>query len=89
MNADQITLALVNGNFSNAEINKIVEAVKFARARLVSVNKIKLAAGSRVKWTGKAGFQTGTVRKVNKKNCVVDADNGQGWNISANMLELI
>lgn len=89
MKAEQVALEILTNNFTNEELNHIVQVIKMARAKLAVSNTRSLKYGSRVEWTGKQGFQTGTVRKVNKKNCIVDADNGQCWNIPASMLEAI
>ena len=89
MKAEQVALEIITNNYTNTELNHIVEAIKMARAKLATTNTWSLKTGSRVKWTGKKGFQTGSVSKVNKKNCIVDADNGERWNVPASMLEAI
>jgi len=88
MNIAQINSAIIKGDLTNDELTSVIDAVKFARARLGQKNKFALKAGSKVKFTSSRSGQTifGIVRKVAIKNVIVDTDLG-GYKVPANMLE--
>ena len=87
MNASQISAEIISGKLSNDELNEIVRAIKFARSRLTSQAKNTIVPGSSVKWAGRHGQMTGTVRKVAIKYATVDTAIG-GWKVPLNMLQL-
>ncbi len=91
-----INSAIVAGEFNNEELNKIAEAIKFARNQLVKENRGSLVVGTRVKFTsGRTGATVfGTVEKVNRKFINVRETNpgrlSSGiWRVPANMLEAV
>ena len=90
MNITQINAAILQGNLSNTELSSVIDAVKFARARLGDRAKAGLRVGAKVKFTSSRTGQTlfGTVRKVAIKNVIVDTDAG-GYKVPANMLEAV
>lgn len=87
MDTAQINAAIIAGNFNNDELNKIIEAVKFARARLGDNNKRAMRIGAPVSFvSSRSGLTvTGTVHKIAIKNVVVDTPQGR-WQVPANML---
>lgn len=89
MNIGQINSTIIAGNFTNDELTSIIDAVRFARSRLVSSTKRELRIGSEVVWNSvKRGIQgRGVVEKIKVKNILV-RENGVLWNVPANMLEL-
>ena len=64
----EVNSAIMFGEFSNAELNSILDAVKYARANLIRTNRRSLQVGDAVKFTSsRLGHTvTGTVRKVKK-----------------------
>ena len=88
MNAQQITNALVQGTFTNEELQSVIEAVKYARAKLGKATKRTLTVGAKVRFVSSRSGQTitGTVRKLAIKNIVVDTPLG-AYRVPANMLE--
>ena len=90
MNATQITTALVQGTFTNDELNSIVDAIKYARAKLGKQAKRSLTVGDNVQWVSSRNGLTvkGTVRKIAIKNVQVATAQGI-WNVPANMLEVV
>ena len=48
MNIMQINTEILAGNFTNDQLTSIVDAVKFARARLTDMNKRSLRIGDNV-----------------------------------------
>lgn len=86
MNISDINTAIISGNFSNDELNSIVDAIKFKRARITQANTFQIRMGDSVTYRSRDGQQkTGVVQKVNRKNMVVLV-NGVRWNVPANML---
>ena len=91
MNIKQINTAIMQGDFSNEELNSIGDAIRFARAQLVVRNKSALTIGSNVRFTSSTrGTISGVVKKINRKFIIVDQP-GQfrSWKVPANMLEVL
>ena len=91
MNIKQINTAIMQGDFTNEELNSIGDAMRFARAQLVVRNKSALTIGSKVKFTSSTrGTISGVVKKINRKFIIVD-QTGQfrSWRVPANMLEVV
>ena len=91
MNIKQINTAIMQGDFTNEELNSIGDAMRFARAQLVVRNKSALTIGSNVKFTSSTrGTISGVVKKINRKFIIVDQP-GQfrSWKVPANMLEIL
>jgi hypothetical protein len=91
MNIKQINTAIMQGDFTNEELNSIGDAIRFARAQLVVRNKSVLTIGSNVKFTSSTrGTISGVVKKINRKFIIVDQP-GQfrSWKVPANMLEVL
>jgi hypothetical protein len=87
MNISQINSTIIAGTFTNDELTSIVDAVKFARARLTEKNKRALCVGEAVEFTNsRTGMLVkGKVRKIAIK--FVTVDTGQTlWKVPANML---
>jgi hypothetical protein len=87
MNADQIARAICFTPWSNEDISKFVEAVKFARAQLTRNNIWSFSVGDRVCFnSSKLGFVAGTVEKVAIKYVTVRTPRGL-YKVPANMLK--
>ena len=89
MNITQINSAIIQGHFTNEELSSIIDAVKFARARLTDANKRSLRIGQRVAFTSsRTGQQiAGDVVKIAIKFVTVHTSAGL-WRVPANMLTL-
>ena len=87
MNITLINTAILQGNFTNDQLTSIVDAVKFAKARLSEQNKRALRIGDNVNFTSsKAGQNvTGVVVKIAIKYVTVKTVQGL-WRVPANML---
>ena len=83
-----INTEIIGGNFSNSQLDSIMDAVKFRRAQLVRQNTGTLVLGTRVKFTSSRSGQLviGKVKKVNRKFIHVDTGSTV-WRVPANMLE--
>jgi hypothetical protein len=91
MNIKQVNTAIMQGDFTNEELNSINDAIRFARAQLVVRNKSVLTIGSNVKFTSSTrGTISGVVKKINRKFIIVDQP-GQfrSWRVPASMLEVL
>jgi len=88
MSIQSINTEIIQGNFTNDELNSILDAVKFARSRIVQKNIFTMRAGANVKFTSsKTGVTVkGTVSKVGRKYVTVSTQQGL-WRVPANMLE--
>jgi hypothetical protein len=88
MNISQINTAILQGNFTNDQLTSVIDAVKFARARLTEQNKRALRLGTAVKFTStKTGVTLqGVVDKIAIKYVTVRTTQGL-WKVPANMLE--
>jgi hypothetical protein len=87
MNITQINTAILQSGFTNDELTSIIDAVKFARARLMEKNKRSLRYGDEVSFTSsKTGrVMQGTVEKIAIKFVTVKTNMGL-WRVPANML---
>lgn len=89
MDINAINTAIMHGNFTNDQLTSIIDAVKYARARLTQKTKRSLMLGDTVKFTSTKNGLTyqGKVRKIAIK--FVTVDSGQGlWRVPANMLSV-
>ena len=85
-----IVMAIKNGRFSNSELDEIPATLRYARARLVRVNKASLMLGDTVRFhSAKRGVtMQGTVNKIAIKYVTVATQQGL-WRVPANMLEAV
>jgi len=90
MNAEQIKFEIMGSKFSNDQLNEIVDAVKYARARLTEQNKRGMRLGDQVSFTSsKTGrVMQGTVEKIAIKFVTVKTMTGL-WKVPANMLTIV
>jgi hypothetical protein len=89
MNITDINTRILEGGFTNDQLNSIIDTVKFARARVAEQNKRQLTIGSSVRFTSsKTGVtMRGTVNKIAIKYVTVATQQGL-WRVPANMLEV-
>jgi len=90
MNAEQIKFEIMGSKFTNDQLNEIVDAVKYARARLTERNKRGMRLGNQVSFTSsKTGrVMQGTVEKIAIKFVTVKTNMGL-WKVPANMLTIV
>jgi hypothetical protein len=90
MDIKQINTAILQGTFTNTQLNSIIDAVKFARSRLAQQTKRELMIGDSVNFTStKTGMNmTGFVTKIAIKYVTVKTLGGL-WRVPANMLTKI
>jgi hypothetical protein len=90
MNIQDINKAILFGTFTNNELTSVIDAVKFARARLTEKTKRSLRIGDNVNFdSAKQGRNvTGVVMKIAIKYVTVKTVTGL-WKVPANMLTLV
>ena len=90
MSVQTINAEILAGNFTNEQLSSIIDAVKFARARLTETNKRSLRIGASVRFTSNKNGMTynGTVDKIAIKFVTVRTPQGL-WRVPANMLEAV
>ena len=90
MSIQTVNAEIIAGNFTNDQLSSIIDAVKFARARLGDQNKRSLRLGASVKFTSsKTGVSyTGTVDKIAIKFVTVRTQQGL-WKVPASMLTVV
>ena len=91
MNITQINTAILQGSFTNNQLTSIIDAVKFARARLTEQTKRSLTIGDNVHFNStklKGAGVTGVVVKIAIKSVTVKTVTGL-WRVPANMLTVI
>ena len=76
------------GNLSNAELNQIIEAVKYARAQNGRQAARTLELGSQVRFNGRRGPVTGMLTEIKIKNAIVVAGQTR-WKVPLAMLEAV
>lgn len=91
MSVQSINSEIIAGNLTNDELTSIIDAVKFARARLADKTKYTIGIGSNVQFTDPRTNRTykGVVKKIKIKNILIDCPTyGRGGllNVPANML---
>ena len=90
MSIQTVNNEILAGNFTNEQLSSIIDAVKFARARLTETNKRSLRIGASVRFTSNKNGMTynGTVDKIAIKFVTVRTPQGL-WRVPANMLEAV
>jgi hypothetical protein len=90
MSVITITREIVAGGFTNEELTKIGEAIKFARSQLTQQNRRSLVIGTKVKFTNNRTGQvvSGTIEKMALKFATVTTLQGR-WKVPASMLEAV
>lgn len=88
-NVAQIITMLLLGGFSNEDLNKLSETIRYARAQLGKEQIRELRVGQTVTWSGKRGLQKGTVSKINIKYVIVTTGPGLSWKVPAAMLAVL
>jgi hypothetical protein len=87
----EINSTIVSGEFNADELQRIIQAVQFARNQLDRKVKSAIRVGTRVEWDSTRrghGVMTGTVLKVNPKYIVIDTGAGN-WRVPASMLRIV
>jgi hypothetical protein len=86
----EINQAIMFGDFTNIELNAMIDAIKWKRATLAKLTKASLMCGDLVEFTSSKTGMTmqGTVTKIAIKYITVRTNQG-AWRVPANMLTLV
>ena len=72
----------------NEQLNEVAHAIKLRRNFIASHAVRQFVIGDRVEFSGKRGTVVGEIKKVNRKNLVVeDLNTMQMWKVPANMVK--
>tara|TARA_B100000900_G_scaffold314136_1_gene272969 strand:+ start:661 stop:936 length:276 start_codon:yes stop_codon:yes gene_type:complete len=76
-------------NMGSEDLNKVVEAVKYARSQAHRQTARSLNVGDMVEFDGRHGvMMVGHVKKINIKYVVVSCTNGEQWRVPAGHLRV-
>ncbi len=89
MDIKDINSAIMFGNFTNTELNSIVDALKYARAQRAKAQARALRAGDQVRFSSRGNTYFGTIERVKLKNAFVKVGNFSRYNVPLNMLEAV
>jgi len=87
MDIKAINSAIMFGNLTNADINSIVDAIKYARAQRAKAQARALRPGDQVRFTSRGNTFFGTIERIKIKNAMVKVGNFSRYNVPLNMLE--
>jgi len=86
----EINTSIIQGNFTNEQLDAIIMAVKFARNQIIHKNTGSMVLGTKVKFTNPrtGALVIGDVTKVARKFITVRTGM-TSWRVPANMLETV
>jgi exosome complex RNA-binding protein Csl4 len=90
MSIQTVNAEILAGNFTNEQLSSVIDAVKFARARLSEKTKRALTLGSKVQFNNSKTGHTmiGDVTKIAIKYVTVRTASGL-WRVPASMLTAV
>ena len=88
MDLKEINRAIIRGNWTNDDLNSMIESIKYARGFLVNEKRRAIKAGDTVRFnsTKLGGPVSGTVENVKIKFATVSTSRGR-WRVPISMLE--
>lgn len=86
MTINELNQAIMFGEFTNDQLNSLLMAIKFNRARLGKQNKYAFSPGDTVRFDSRGKRYVGIVKRILVKNIVVQTSLGT-YRVPANMLE--
>ena len=86
MTITELNQAIMFGEFTNDQLNSLMMAIKFNRARLGKQNKYAFSPGDTVRFDSRGKRYVGIVKRILVKNIVVQTSLGT-YKVPANMLE--
>lgn len=74
-------------SMDKADLNKVVEAVRFRRSQLETMSRLSFSVGDKVEFDSRKGMTvTGKIKKINRKTIIVDATDMRTWRVSPSLL---
>ena len=88
MSVKQINELILTSDLTDADINSIVESIKYIRSRNARLNLQTFRVGDAVRFKSSRSNQDviGTIKKIAIKNIVIDTPLG-AWRVPANMVQ--
>jgi hypothetical protein len=86
MTINELNQAIMFGEFTNDQLNSLMMAIKFNRARLGKQNKYAFSPGDTVRFDSRGKRYVGIVKRILVKNIVVQTSIGT-YRVPANMLQ--
>ena len=88
MNLKQVNTAIMQGDWTNDDLNSMIDAVKWRRVQLAKTVKNQLSPGTAVRFNSQklGGMVSGTLESVKIKFATVNTSRGR-WRVPINMLE--
>ena len=88
MNLKQVNTAIMQGDWTNDDLNSMIDAVKWRRTQLAKTVKNQLSPGTAVRFNSQklGGMVSGTLESVKIKFATVNTSRGR-WRVPINMLE--
>lgn len=86
MTITELNQSIMFGEFTNDQLNSLMMAIKFNRARLGKQNKYAFSPGDTVRFDSRGKRYVGIVKRILVKNIVVQTSLGT-YKVPANMLE--
>jgi len=86
MTITELNQAIMFGEFTNDQLNSLMMAIKFNRARLGKQNKYAFSPGDTVRFDSRGKRYVGIVKRILVKNIIIQTSIGT-YRVPANMLE--
>ena len=86
MTITELNQAIMFGEFTNDQLDSLMMAIKFNRAKLGKQNKYAFNPGDTVRFDSRGKRYVGIVKRILVKNIVVQTSIGT-YRVPANMLE--
>lgn len=89
MDIKQVNSAIMFGDFSNDELNSIINAIQFRRSSMQAHARSKLKVDSQVTWrnTKTGGKLKGSIVKIATKYATIRTIDYELWKVPMDMLE--
>ena len=86
MTITELNQAIMFGEFTNDQLDSLMMAIKFNRAKLGKQNKYTFSPGDTVRFDSRGKRYVGIVKRILVKNIVVQTSIGT-YRVPANMLQ--
>ena len=86
MTINELNQAIMFGQFTNDQLDSLMMAIKFNRAKLGKQNKYAFSPGDTVRFDSRGKRYVGVVKRILVKNIVVQTSLGT-YRVPANMLQ--
>lgn len=85
----QVNSAIMFGDFTNEQLNSVIQAIKYRRTQMIKQQARALRSGDTVKFVSRGNVYFGTVEKIKIKNATVRVGSFSRYNVPMSMLEAV